>query len=224
MGKRKEYNVQKPRLKEFTERFRDLVDNHGGVSKVSELTKISRPTINFWYNGERTPDAISLKKLSETFGISVDYLLGLSPVSSRDEDLQSAAKTTGLSEDSITKIINCREYKNTLDAVLKAPSFQKIIMNLSYMEFIVNKLIKPLTNAKYKTEQEYRLHYTTMAQSHMLFMEKAMRSLTDELFDYSTTIDRSASDMPPLEELRKILNESRIWKGEEDFAKTNKVK
>lgn len=139
MGKRKEYNVQNPRLKEFTERFRDLVDNHGGVSKVSELTKISRPTINFWYNGERTPDAISLKKLSETFGISVDYMLGLSPVSSRDENIQAAAVTTGLSEKSINQIrliakdMGSRRKEFDLKAAL-----DDFINNEQFLTFVTN--------------------------------------------------------------------------------------
>ena len=60
MGKRKKYDLTDMRLPDFTQRFRKRVDALGGVTKVSEITGISRPTINFWYNGQRTPDAESL--------------------------------------------------------------------------------------------------------------------------------------------------------------------
>ena len=141
MGKRKEYNLQNPRLKGFTDRFRALVDKQGGVSKVAELTEISRPTINFWYNGQRTPDAESLTTLSKTFDISVDYLLGLSDVQSRNEDIQVAAKTTGLSESSINQIKTIAkemgsrrkefDLKSALDNLINNEKFLSFVLHLS---------------------------------------------------------------------------------------------
>lgn len=71
------YTVDAPRMPVFTDRFRALVDAQGGVSEVVRLTKISRPTISFWYNGQRTPDAEHLIILARTFNVSADYLLGI---------------------------------------------------------------------------------------------------------------------------------------------------
>ena len=68
MGKRQKYDLTDMRLPDFTKRFRKIVDALGGVTKVSEITKISLPTINFWYNGQRTPDAESLITLSNVCG------------------------------------------------------------------------------------------------------------------------------------------------------------
>ena len=60
-------------------------------------TGISRPTITFWYNGQRTPDAESLIILSKALNLSADYLLGLSddpriqPIATDELHLSSAA-------------------------------------------------------------------------------------------------------------------------------------
>ena len=101
MGDRIRYDVNNPRIPIFMDRFRAEVDALGGISKVCEKTGISRPTVSFWYNGERTPDAASLIVLSNNLNVSVDYLLGLTNVRNRDTDIQSVGEYTGLSEDSI---------------------------------------------------------------------------------------------------------------------------
>lgn len=102
MGTRKNYNLENLRLPKFTEKLRQLVNKYGGVSKVSELTGISRQTINFWYNGERTPDAENIKKLSLSFNVSADYLLGLTD---NPKPHLSISEYTGLSEKAIANLI-----------------------------------------------------------------------------------------------------------------------
>lgn len=75
--KKSKYTADMSRLKVFTDRFRALVEKQGGISEVVNLTKISRPTISFWYNGQRIPDAEHLIILAKAFNVSADYLLGL---------------------------------------------------------------------------------------------------------------------------------------------------
>ena len=118
MGKRKEYSIQNPRLPLFTSRFRTLVDECGGISKASEMTKISRPTINFWYNGQRTPDAENLIVLSDAFGVTTDYLLGKSDVPNIDTSLQSVNKVTGLSVGAIIKLSDIKTNDSALTEII----------------------------------------------------------------------------------------------------------
>lgn len=92
------------RLPEFTKRFRTLVDDYGGVSKLSDNSGISRTTINFWYNGERTPGAEYLITLSQSLGVSVDYLLGISDYQPADASIRAACEYTGLSSEAVTKL------------------------------------------------------------------------------------------------------------------------
>jgi repressor LexA len=44
--------------------------------ELSKILKISPSTIGMYEQGRRTPDTIILKKISEIFGVTIDYLLG----------------------------------------------------------------------------------------------------------------------------------------------------
>lgn len=45
-------------------------------SQVADRLSVIRQTISHWENGTRTPDAESLSKLADLFGVTTDYLLG----------------------------------------------------------------------------------------------------------------------------------------------------
>ena len=77
------------------------------VKSVSEKTKISKSLIDDLESNvgkKRAVSYLTVKTLAEYYGVTSDYLLGLSDIPSRDEDIQIAAKTTGLSEKSIDVI------------------------------------------------------------------------------------------------------------------------
>lgn len=136
MGKRKKYDLTDMRLPDFTKRFRKIVDALGGVTKVSEITEISRPTINFWYNGQRTPDAESLITLSKKLGVSSDWLLGLLPDdnATNDEKLRMVSEFTGLSNDAILMIDRLSTVafgKKTVDTLISSRQFYRIASYLS---------------------------------------------------------------------------------------------
>lgn len=136
MGKRKKYDLTDMRLPDFTQRFRKRVDALGGVTKVSEITGISRPTINFWYNGQRTPDAESLITLSKKLGVSSDWLLGLLPDdnATNDEKLRMVSELTGLSNDAILMIDRLSTVafgKKAVDTLISSPQFYRITSYLS---------------------------------------------------------------------------------------------
>ena len=104
MSQRKEYTSSNARLPCFTDRFRKAVDKRGGITKASELLGISRPTVSYWYYGERTPDAESLITISNNFGLTTDYLLGLSDYYHKDKSVQTVQRVTALSEDAVFKL------------------------------------------------------------------------------------------------------------------------
>lgn len=139
MGENKgriEYNYNNPRLRIFMERFRKVVDDAGGISNVVELTGISRPTVLFWYNGERTPDATNLRTLSQKLGVSADYLLGLvdEDNSTNDEKLRMVSEFTGLSNDAILMIDSLSTVafgKKTVDTLISSKEFYRTTSYLS---------------------------------------------------------------------------------------------
>lgn len=64
------------KLPVFARRFRELRGERSQV-KFSEDLGISRPTIGFYENGDRVPDALTLKIISEKCNVPSDWLIGL---------------------------------------------------------------------------------------------------------------------------------------------------
>lgn len=50
----------------------------GGISQqhLANFLNVSRSTVAMWETGKSEPDSSNLKKLSEFFNVSIDYLLG----------------------------------------------------------------------------------------------------------------------------------------------------
>lgn len=49
--------------------------NHLNQLKVAMDLNISRESLSYYENGKRNPDIAMLKKLSEYFNVSIDYLI-----------------------------------------------------------------------------------------------------------------------------------------------------
>ena len=88
---------------------RTIHNQHGkeSVKSVFEKTGISKSLIDDLESNvgkKRAVSYLTVKELAEYYGVTSDYLLGLSDNPSRDEDIQIAAKTTGLSNTAIIQL------------------------------------------------------------------------------------------------------------------------
>lgn len=89
--------MDEKRLPVFAERFATL---RGEMTQgeFAEFLGISRPTIGFYENGARIPDALVLRQIAEKCGVSADWLLGISNTRTADSSIRAACEYTGLSE------------------------------------------------------------------------------------------------------------------------------
>ncbi|WP_432352632.1 helix-turn-helix domain-containing protein [Anaerotruncus rubiinfantis] len=96
------------KLPVFAARFREL---RGGKTQgeFADFLGISRPTVGFYENGDRIPDAFVLKQIAVKCEVTTDWLVGISNVKTLDTDLESVCKYTGLTDKAINSIknINC---------------------------------------------------------------------------------------------------------------------
>lgn len=70
----------------FSERLRALRKERGmTLQQLAAQFKMSHSTLSKYETGSRKPDMDMLKKLSDFFGVSVDYMMGESPVRSKEE-------------------------------------------------------------------------------------------------------------------------------------------
>lgn len=138
-------SVSQKKLPVFAERFREL---RGDMTqdKFADFVGISRPTVGFYENGDRLPDALVLKKIAEKCHVSSDWLIGLSDVKNTDMNIHSVSEITGLSELSIELLSIAKRDK---DCCLKndinpgyfdSDIINLIIENLNYFGVLVTKL------------------------------------------------------------------------------------
>ena len=92
-----------------------------GSMSTDEFAKklgIARATVGFYISGERVPDAVGVVKIAEACNVSTDWLLGLSPVKSRDMTVSQVCEATGLTEDSVGKLNKKVSYRTTYSDVI----------------------------------------------------------------------------------------------------------
>ena len=63
--------------KVFAVKFKEIRTQKGFTqSEMAEFLDCSQQTINVWESGQHTPKITMLVKIAESFGVSVDWLLG----------------------------------------------------------------------------------------------------------------------------------------------------
>ena len=63
----------------FAERLKDLrTEKNIGQIELAEKLQVSRGIISLWENGLREPTLTSLIRIATFFGVSIDFLAGLS--------------------------------------------------------------------------------------------------------------------------------------------------
>lgn len=100
---------------EFPTRLRDLMERtHTSQEKLAEICAVSRLAISQWMNGLTGPDIIYLVEIAKYFGVSTDYLLGLTWVKSLDENLRNEEEVMEL-KDTVDTMLNA-DYKERFKA------------------------------------------------------------------------------------------------------------
>ena len=138
------------RLPTFTERFRELQGNRSNT-EFAEFLEISRQTVGFYCNGDRIPDALTLKQIAEKCHVSTDWLLGLSTARSPDVNVKWMCEKTGLSERSIESLVSQNKVKDS-----SGNRYIEIINNI-LQNYRFYSLLAEMFGAKKMRKQSERL-------------------------------------------------------------------
>lgn len=86
-------------------RIEELRKSQGLTQQVfADILNIQRVALTYYENGTRQPPIDVIVSIALYFGVSSDWLLGLSDVKSSDNDMKSTCERTGLSEDFVKSI------------------------------------------------------------------------------------------------------------------------
>lgn len=135
-------------MKSIGERIKELREDKGiNQLELSKIFNVHKGTISNWENNKRTPDTEMLKRISDFFNCSVDYLVG-------NSDIKNPLKNSG--NDELIKAIlnsdkeNANEFTSMLEQKLKESGLYD--SNVTYEEKVelANKILDILKIIKKK--------------------------------------------------------------------------
>jgi transcriptional regulator with XRE-family HTH domain len=105
-GRPKKNNDKEPyRNTVFCNKLNKLFGNSGESQEVAaNKFNTTRQTFGNWLAGRNQPDYETLIAIAKYYNVSTDYLLGLTETPTRNEDVQKACTTTGLSEKAVLSL------------------------------------------------------------------------------------------------------------------------
>lgn len=87
--------------------LRTLLDEtHTTITSLAKELGITRQAVGQYCDGSGQPNAEKLAIIAQHFNVSVDWLLGLTPVRDRSMELSGAAEYIGLSADNVAHLRN----------------------------------------------------------------------------------------------------------------------
>ena len=150
----------------FPTALRRLMEERNTTQEeLAKVLGISRQMISQYCNGKSVPPLSSIAIIAKMYGVSTDFLLGISDIQSTDMDTRGACEYLGLSEDAVKAILRnshtplAHTYIGahhlepdpeapelfmenlSLDTVLSNPGFDELIMHL-YDLYTQSKNIK----------------------------------------------------------------------------------
>lgn len=94
----------------FADRLQDLIADSGkDVKTLAAEIGVSSGALSKYQNDKGEPGITALSKIAQYFGVTADYLTGLSDVKTTDENVKTVHAVTGLSEEAIKalEMLNC---------------------------------------------------------------------------------------------------------------------
>lgn len=99
----------------FPSRLREQISmKKTTITALANNLKISRQSVSQYTDGTGQPNVDKLVKIAMYFGVSSDYLIGLSDVPSVDINTRDICEKTGLSETSINRLMSTSERNKTV--------------------------------------------------------------------------------------------------------------
>ena len=135
----------------FPSRLRELRKEKGvSQDQLANELGVSKSTIGLYETGDTLPDAKTLHDLGIYFGVSVDWILGITSVRSLNANMQNAVKFTGLSENALQWVsgINrhitisedlSKQLLNELSLLIENDDFPHLLVGLSNLRILASQ-------------------------------------------------------------------------------------
>lgn len=167
-------------------RFKKIVDRSKLTrEKFAKILQCDTSTMTKKYNGDRNISVNDLVILSNEFNVSADYLLGLTDIESRDENVIQCVQTTGLDETIVKFLVepnnnDKKDFICFINSLLLfcSENFKLIIAYNSLKEYLT-KHFKDIGSDNDKLMKEYDSNVNEIRQYQVL-----QKRLTDKFDAY----------------------------------------
>ena len=147
--------------------------------QLAEKLGISRGSISYYENCERTPDIEVLSKVAELFDVNIDYLMGYSE--NAHSDCEEAGLYTRLTDKAIDVLFNANFDVEPLSKLIENEEFDKFMLFFGYLCEYYRDLNKYLDSKYFMPETEYLsflLVQTLMPMIHNVAMSIGYKNIT----------------------------------------------
>ena len=193
----------------FSERLTQLREDRGlKRQEVADALEISRASLEYYEKGQRKPDIEVAARIAKYYGVSTDYLVGVSAAqvtASENETLKTVCDYLGISETSAEQVsyLTSIGYNTNMDAILSSEIIEILTTSLDdYDKKSIEKAIAYMTlsEAKTKKDKERLKEKYRQADDRLEFegykMWNRIKRILDTLCHYSD------------EEIKEILKKS----------------
>lgn len=143
-------SITQIRLRELIDDYKDKRNiNRAEIAKAPEL-HCDPSTITKHYNGDRDINSKYIIGYAKFFGVSADYLLGLSDVKTKDKDLSEICNTLGFEEETVQMLIDCKKKNQSkdLEKIINA-----LISRYDSVSWDLKKVLESTNEVRNKLEQ-----------------------------------------------------------------------
>lgn len=141
MQKQEKYNST------FATNLRDLIAQRGTtITAISKALGISRQAVSQYTDGTGQPNVDKLAMIADYFGVSTDYLVGLSEIPTRNETIRGIHEKTGLSEDAVSSLMTdqyVEDHKtaNFVSFLIASEGFERLVGEITKLSLFHNTTI-----------------------------------------------------------------------------------
>ena len=153
MGKSETSKIFSERLELLTEERRDIDYKLSNKDQAKEMG-IPYPTFTKYLHDGAECGIFYLKKIANYYGVSTDYLLGLTDVKAPETNLRAICEYTGLTETAVEAIRLFKEQGDFLSTLFSAFQFQSVICELLKIPETSNQCLSAAMNKDHKTVKE----------------------------------------------------------------------
>ncbi len=193
----------------FSVRLRELINERKVTQQeISENITASRQALNKWVNGETVPDILAAAELADYFGVSSDYLLGMTDSPTIEPQQISAEKYIGLSPEATEHLADMQycdfntPYKRTdiLNMIILSGHFRSLLNSLCEACAVsASENFSDTTKTRQGHDGSFELQQLSKADLIELYSQKASKQFNKIIEKILKEVSDNAKHNPPKE-------------------------